>query len=170
MKPSTTLLAGFLVAGITIASQAKPLTLNATVDFPDLSSGEAPYYKDGRHRALAINAGNRSLRDKWAKAETTFDGANGIYDITITTLTELDGESTYRLLVNGVEAGSFTNPASQKDYDPACHTWPGITIAKGDKLAVESKPHTNGKIPERGGTAWARGRWRDLRLAPSKQL
>ena len=162
----------FMILGaLTFASAtyAKPITLQAVSDFPTLGKGEAPFYKDTRSRALAINVGNPNFRDKWAQAETTFTEIAGTYTITITTLTETDGESIYRLLVNGVEAGTFQNPESQKDYIPIQHTWAGIHLEPGTILSVESKAHTNGKIPERGGTAWARGRWRSLTITLANQ-
>ncbi len=142
--------------------------LNAITDFPSIESGMAPYYKDPKHRALAINAANRDFRGKWAKAETTFNGENGFYDVTITALKELDGECAYRLLLNGEEFGVFTNPETYVNYETSSHTWPKIKISKGDKIAVCSKACSNEKTPERGGYAWARGRWRGLQLSPTE--
>lgn len=161
-----TTLAMLCIAG---GIHAKPITLQAVSDFPTIGKGEAPFYKDTRTRALAINAANRSLRDKWADAEVKFSGNSGKFDITITTLAEIDGESTYRLLVNGQEAGSFQNPETKKDYACTKHTWSGIALKTGDKITISAKAHTNGKIPERGGTAWARGRWRSLELASASE-
>lgn len=63
------------------APKAKTYSLNATTDFKDHSGGEAPFYKDVKRRALAINAANRNFRDKWATAKTTFAGEPGLYDM-----------------------------------------------------------------------------------------
>ena len=79
-----------------------------------------------------------------------------------------DGECSYRLLINGNVAGTFTNPETTEDYKSVAHVWPGIQVKQGDRVAVESKAVTNGKIPERAGTAWARGRWRCLEFVPAQ--
>lgn len=139
----------------------------ATNDFTNISAGAVNYYKDNSNNALAINAGNVAARDQFAKAELTFPGDSGAYDVKITTLTEEDGECTYRLLINGVEKGSYQNPrvTAAGDSQPNVHIWSNVLIQKGDTLAIESNTNTNGLIPENGGTAWARGRWRQLDLS-----
>jgi len=149
-------------------------TYDATEDFPSYLSGDVPYYIDNGNDALAIDASNVSYRDRFARASRTFDGASGTYDVTITTLTEEDGESTYRLLVNGSIVGTFENThigaGSPLDMQPETHTWSGIAISNGDTLAIESNTDTNGEIPEGDGTAWARGRWRQIELSTSAAL
>lgn len=143
-------------------------TYDARTDFPSLDSGDVPYYKDNNNGALAIDATIVENRNRFARASRTFDGVSGIYDATITTLTEEDGEGTYRLLVNGVIVGTYLNThigaGSELDMQPETHTWYGLTFNQGDTIAVESITHTNGEIPEGDGTAWARGRWSQLSL------
>lgn len=143
-------------------------TLNSTTDFPNLGNNGIEFYRDTKYRALAINAANPRYRNKWARAETTFSGVTAAYDITINTLTERDGESKFRLFVNGVEVGSFVNPKSERSFQPVSHTWPNIQVPAGTSIAVESISHTNGKVEARVGTAWSRGRWRSLTLTRSK--
>ncbi|MEM1107545.1 MAG: hypothetical protein AAGH99_02540 [Planctomycetota bacterium] len=142
-------------------------TYVATKDFPELKAGEAPYYVDKWRDVLAINAGNVNFRDKWAKATTEFAGDDGTYDVTITTIGEFDGESTYRLYVDGELVGEHQNTAVDKsgDMKPQTHVWKGVAVKKGQTIGVESNPHTNGKIPEGDGTAWARGRWQQLEFS-----
>lgn len=141
-------------------------TYAAVNDFSSITGGEVPYYKDNGNNALAINAGNTSYRDKFAKAALTFDGVSGFYDVQITTLTEEDGESTYNLLVNGVVKGTYTNPyvGAAGDLNTNLYTWVNVQINQGDSLAIESKTDTNGEIAEGDGTAWSRGRWRQIEL------
>ena len=160
-KPLTLML---LASASMLSAIAKPIHLQATADFLSIEHADTSFYKDTRTRSLAINAANRRLRDKWARAETRFTGETGTYDITITTLLEIDGESMYRLLINGVEAGTYQNPESSEDGVPSQHTWPDITVPAGASITVEAKTHTNGKIPERSGTAWSRAHWRSLTL------
>lgn len=150
-----------LVAGGTFS-----VVYGAHADFADLLSGEVNYYQDNGNDALAIDARVVADRNKFARASRTFDGPSGTYDVTLTTLTEEDGECLYRLLVNGTAVGTFTNTyigaGSPLDMQPETHIWRGIQVSSGDAIAVESNTATNGEIPENGGTAWARGRWRQL--------
>jgi hypothetical protein len=141
-------------------------TYAATTDFPVIDAGIAPYYSEAPARlSLAINAADESCRNLFARAEVVYDGNEGIHDITIVVLAELDGEADYRLLVNGVLVGTATHPEVSVDYTVARHTFPDIIIPVGAVLGVESLANTNGNIPEGDGTAFARGRWTALELA-----
>jgi hypothetical protein len=135
--------------------------------FPNTNAGEVPYYEDTTRDCLAIDAANVSYRGKFARAERTFDGPSGLFDVTITTLTEEDGECTYRLFVNGAVVGTYQNPRvnASGDSQPNTHTWTGIMVNTGDTIAIESNTHSNGLIPEGAGYAWARGRWRQIEFA-----
>lgn len=139
---------------------------DATEDFPSLESGDIPYYRDIRNNALAIDASIVENRHRFARAARTFEGESGTYDATITTLTEEDGESTYRLLVNGSIVGTYLGThigaGSNLDMQPETYSWYGLNLNQGDTIAIESIPHTNGEIAEGDGTAWSRGRWRQL--------
>jgi len=137
------------------------IALNATSDFDTINvSGFSPAYIDNAQNALAINAAQH--KDKFAAAQTTFSGETGTYDITLTTLTEIDGESTYRVAVNGTVVGTYQNPESSTDYTSAGTTFENITIPKGAQVRVEFSSNTNGKIAEGNGTAYSRGRWTSI--------
>ncbi len=136
------------------------LTLNA-VDFPTTQiTGFSPAYIDIPRSAMAINAAQH--KDKFAAVAQAFSGEDGTYDITITTLTEIDGESTYSVKVGGVLVGTYENPSTTVDYAPSTKTWTGVPVQNGDLIQVEFSSHTNGQIPEEGGTAYSRGRWTQL--------
>ncbi|MGB6220307.1 PKD domain-containing protein [Haloferula sp.] len=141
---------------------------SALDDFPIIDAGEVAYKKVARYDALEIDASVPANRDKFGRADRFFDGVDGSYAVKIITLTEEDGESTYRLLVNGSVVASYQNPLvgvdSPLDLEANTHTWSDIKLRNGDQISVESNTHTNGLIPENGGTAWARGRWRLLEL------
>ena len=145
------------------------IVYKALTDFPVTDAGEVPYYKDNFRQALAIDASVVAYRDKWAGAERTFDGPSGTYDVTITTVMEEDGESSFRLLINGTIVAEFQNPligpGDPRNNQTATHTWEDIAIAEGDTLGVASNTHSNGLLPEGSGFAWARGRWRQIELA-----
>ncbi|OEK08819.1 hypothetical protein A8C32_00655 [Flavivirga aquatica] len=136
------------------------LSLNA-VDFPTARiAGFSPAYIHVAENALAINAAQH--KNKFAAVAQNFAGADGTYDITITTLAELDGESTYRIKVGGTVIGTYKNPTTTVDYTPTTKTWTGINVKKGDPIQVEFNSHTNGTIPEGNTTAYSRGRWTKL--------
>ncbi|MDQ8188949.1 PKD domain-containing protein [Roseibacillus persicicus] len=149
---------------------------DATDDFTDIAGGDVPYYRDNGNDALAIAANIVANRTGFARATRTFDGSAATYDVTITTMTEEDGESEYHLLVNGQRIRSYTNPfvydppESPLDLQPQNHTWTGVSIPAGATIGIESNADTNGEIPEEGGTAWARGRWRQLEFRRSSSL
>jgi hypothetical protein len=142
---------------------------SAILDFEDITSGVVPYYKDTVRKALAINAARKWKRDEFASATTTFYGNENTYDIQLTTLAEFDGECTYRVLVNDKVIGTFINTSVHvdDDYKPINAVFRNIKLSANDKITVESNTHTNRLIPEGDGTAWARGRWKELACIPS---
>lgn len=145
-----------------------PYHLIATRDFEPVTGPDfVPFYKDGARKALAINAAQH--KDKFAAANVAFAGESGTYDITLTTLTETDGESTYRMVIAGKTIGAYTNPTTQSDYQPAGHTWRNIAVKKGDEIRVEFNTASNRKIPEGSGFAYSRGRWTRLAFERSRQ-
>ncbi|NME71737.1 T9SS type A sorting domain-containing protein [Flammeovirga aprica] len=117
-------------------------------------------YKDNSRNAIAVDAGQ--YKDKFAATKKVFDGLTGFYNISMTTLTEEDGESTFRLKVNGQLVGEFQNPVATTDMEPYIHEFQNVLIEKGDEIQIESNAHSNGLIPEGDGFAYARGRWRAL--------
>ena len=172
------LVAAFAFAPATALAQPAPqvppntgTVFHSLKDFSHLDGGDVPYYQDKRNRALAIRANISEYRDRFATVTRTFDGDSGTYDVTITTLTEEDGESTYRLLVNQTVVGVFKNrhigAGSKQDMQPQTHVWRSVRITQGDAISIQSNTTTNGEIPEDGGTAWSRGRWRQIELTRS---
>lgn len=160
-------------AATAVETQKNKLVLNAVEDFEQTHMGQAPYYVDTLNFSLAIDARRLEYRNLFARATTIFQGVPATYDVSITTLTEEDGESLFRLLVNDTVVGTYRNTyigeGSSKDLQPNVHTWNHIALKTGDKIGIESAAHTNGEIPENGGTAWARGRWQQLTLSPSDE-
>lgn len=142
------------------------LIYDALTAFDQLDAGDVPFYLDRRNNALAIDARVTQYRGLFAKAATEFNSPSGVYNVTITTFTEEDGESVYRLLVNDELVATYRNKFIGKnsllDLKPHQHTWRNVALQQGDVIAIESAAHTNGEVPENGGTAWARGRWQKL--------
>ncbi|MCL7763458.1 Ig-like domain-containing protein [Polaribacter sp. Z014] len=138
-------------------TDCKTITMNA-LDFPiTLIDGFVQAYKDNGNNAMAINAAQH--KNIFAAVNKAFSGEDGTYNLTITTLAELDGESTYVLKVGGAEVGTYQNPETTVDYTPTTKTWEDVAVKNGDIIQVEFSSHSNGKIPENGGFAFSRGRW-----------
>eukprot|EP01061_Rhynchopus_euleeides_P017517 TRINITY_DN2911_c0_g1_i11.p1 TRINITY_DN2911_c0_g1~~TRINITY_DN2911_c0_g1_i11.p1 ORF type:complete len:1566 (+),score=363.64 TRINITY_DN2911_c0_g1_i11:508-4698(+) len=140
---------------------AAPIALVATSAFEQLSvAGFAPAYVDGGRKAVAIDAARH--KGKFAAASTTFSGPTGVYDVVLGTLTETDGESSYRVAVNGKKLSLKQNPETSTDYTAHKLEWRRVQVSTGDRIQIEFSSHTNGKIPEGSGTAYSRGRWTEV--------
>ncbi len=149
------------VVNVSDLPECEDLVYVAVQDFDILEvDGFVPAYKDNSRNAMAIDAA--SYPDKVAASQKAFTGATGFYNVTFTTLTEEDGESTFTFKVGGNEVGSFQNPEAIKDMDPYTYTFKNVLVYEGDMLQIESNAHSNGKVPEGEGFAYARGRWRQL--------
>lgn len=99
------------------------------------------------------------------QSETVYNGRDGTFTVVVTALTETDGESMYKLFVNGNEIGSAQqNPVSASDYDPVEHFWDSVVLKKGDTIQVWFNSVSNGKISEGNGFAYSRGRWTTLTI------
>lgn len=160
------LLSTTLIFSLPLGAYAQSIELQAISDFTNLDSGEVPYYLDiaGGRNVLAINAADPAYREKFARAEHEYTGSDGIFDITINALGEIDGDGTYRLIVNGVIQGESVNDPVSHDYVVIEHTFQGIALTTLDTIAVESNAVSNDTIPEGDGFAFARGRWRSVSL------
>lgn len=146
-------------------AQKQNITLHAISDFKQVSQkNHVSFYVHKYKKALAINAGKH--KGKFAIAQATKTIAKGTYQVTITTLGEIDGESTYRLFVNDQQVAEQQNQPTEKDYQPQTLNFGTIKIPKKATIKIAFNSHTNGKIPEGNGTAFSRGRWTQLTLTP----
>ncbi len=127
--------------------------------------GFVPAYKDEGHDALAVNPDD--YKDKFSAAEAKFTGKSGTYKVTLTTMAETDGESTYKLFIDGRLVGRFTNPRTSEDYKPTLKTWKKVRVDKGAMIRVEFNTATNSKARQGNRKAYARGRWTALTFVPS---
>lgn len=125
-----------------------------------------PFYKDKWRKVLAINAGK--FKNKFASAITTFQGKKGKYQMKLTTLTETDGESTYKILINNKLIAEFQNPESEKDFQEHIFDFKKVKLKKGAVIEVQFNSHSNGKIPEGNAFAFSRGRWKQIEFIPIK--
>ncbi|MDG6099919.1 hypothetical protein EXU34_20880 [Alteromonas sp. ZYF713] len=135
------------------------------------SVGDVPFYHDRKNQALGIDARETRYRNVWAKSELKVPNKmwgkkvrsqKTFENVTLVTLGEIDGESSYKVLLNDNEIGSFTNSETSTDYQENYFDLGPLTLKPGDIITVKAKAVTNGKVPENGDTAYARGRWRGL--------
>ncbi|WP_246036966.1 hypothetical protein [Thalassotalea litorea] len=127
---------------------------------------QIPFYHHKKEHALAINAVQQTFRNQFAYAEYQVQAKEaGQYTLTLVTLSEIDGESKYQVMINDKIVGQFQNPETAIDYQEAYFHIDKVTLLKDDIIKVAAMAVTNGKIPENGGTAFARGRWRALVLS-----
>jgi len=143
-------------------AHADTWTLRALEDFPVIDAGEVPYYREPGRDALAIDASILAYRDRFARATTLHPGPGGRFDLVLTTLAEVDGETTYHLLVDGNRVGTATNPRVPEEFSVQEIAFTDIEIPEGAMLGVDSAAVSNGLVPENGEYAYARGRWRSL--------
>ncbi|MGJ8681079.1 hypothetical protein [Paraglaciecola sp.] len=139
--------------------------LNSKDDFEYENGTSDVYYFDKWRGVLGINAGKPELRNKFISASYTHKKPKPqSFNMKLVTLTELDGESEYKVLLNGKVIGEFKNPETNVDYAEAEFDLGLVELKNGDKLTIQSNAVTNGKIPEGDITAFARGRWRGVVL------
>ncbi|MEM8525110.1 MAG: hypothetical protein AAGG68_10720 [Bacteroidota bacterium] len=150
---------------------AETYTFNAVEDYNSLSvEGFPKPYVDKNRKAIALNAVEH--KGVYTAVNYLFEGESNTYDLQLNTLCELDGESNYRIAINGkLLEGIRTNPVifgtEKPDYTPASHTWKKVNLSKDDTIRVEASSETNGKIPEGEITAYSRGRFTSLELSSS---
>lgn len=132
--------------------------LSAISDFNYVEDKDlVPFYKDYNNKAIAIDAGK--YKHLYTAAIAVFEGKTGLYDITLNTLKETDGECKYVVKVNDRIIGEVRNNATLNNYEPSSFTFHKVTLRKGDRITVKSNSNSNYKIPEGKDYAYARGRW-----------
>ncbi|WP_186826903.1 hypothetical protein [Seonamhaeicola algicola] len=136
-------------------------SLDATKDFPIVSiPGYEKPYLDSYRKALAIDASKHQNTFAASKVELT--APSGLYFITLTTLGEIDGESSYQLFIDGKLIGEAKNRKTDKDYKEQHHSFRNIRLKSTSEILVSFNSHSNEKIPEDDAFAFSRGRWTKL--------
>lgn len=144
-----------------IGAESVNISYSALNDFEYKSKeNNVPFYRDSVRSALAINA--VEYKNRFSTAVTKFTGESGMYDMKFTSMKETDGESTYRILVNQNQVGQVQNPVTEVDYELNIYLVKNIRIENGQDIEVQFNSHSNDKIPEGDGFAFARGRWKEV--------
>lgn len=126
------------------------IVYSALADFVyEAKDGTVPFYRDSLRNALAVDAVRH--KDKFSNAVVQFNGDEGVYDIRFTSMGETDGESTYRIIVNGRLVGSYQNLETEVDYVLNTYTVNDVKLVKGQDAEIEFNSHSNSKIPEGDG-------------------
>jgi hypothetical protein len=129
-----------------------------------------PGYFQKEIGAYAVNT-LKQPTDKWAAANYIFEGKTGIYNLEFTSILEIDGESSYKIFVDNKEILSVKNPRIFDKADDYKHyKWKAekIKIKRGALIQVQFMPDSNKLIPEKGGFAFARGRWTNVEFIKVK--
>ncbi|MEM9338521.1 MAG: Ig-like domain-containing protein [Bacteroidota bacterium] len=124
--------------------------------------GFAPSYKDSSNQAIAVDASQ--FHDVFGAARYTYSGVTGYFDITITSLTESAGESTYKLKIADEYIGTFQNPVAATDFEAYTYTFSDVLVRNGNTIQIESNTHSNETVPEGGGFAFSHGRWKAISM------
>ncbi|WP_157971934.1 hypothetical protein [Pleomorphovibrio marinus] len=155
------IVAPLLIAMIVVfTTHAQDVVIKAIDLKIDEVPGFVPFYKDKGRAALAVNS--IQYPDQWAAVQTAFEGPTGVYDLTLATLTEFDGEPSYKIRVQGRLVADYQHLYTGVDFQEDRATWKGVALEQGDILRVEANNASNGLVPEGDGFAYARGRWVQL--------
>lgn len=136
---------------------AKALPENKSIAAQKFPSIGTDFYTHGTNW-LAINPNTH----KEATTSTAFNFEIGKYDIIFVGVGENDGRSTFQLLLNGKEIGSYQPLPTESMFEEGKSfnaLWKNIELQKGDKLTVHAKVGTDGK-------EFCRARWAGLVFAP----
>jgi len=146
-----------------------PGSLNAIRDFEYEMEGFAPFYPDKGSRKQYLAIDPMQYQDQWAAAKAPYLGSPGAFDLAVVTYKEYDGESAYRIKLNGQEIAAFQNPEIQDKSEEGDYTFviENVKLKPNDVFTVEARSHSNKKLPEEGapgGFGWSRGRWKQVKL------
>jgi hypothetical protein len=124
------------------------------------ADGKTAGYYLNNDKWLAVNPD----KDKSGSAERTFPYPTGVYHLTLKTVGENDGQSTYEVSVDGEKVGDYRSPLSKKMYDEGAtynNTWKDVAITEGAIIGVLSK------IGSADGKEYSRARWSSVTFEPA---
>ena len=139
-----------------------PFSVSAIDQFAAVEKeGFVPFYIHRGIDALAVNS--EMYENQYAIAAYTFEKKKGEYEIKITTLLEVDGESTYQLMINGSKVAQIVNDKTEVDFTEKVYSFGKFNINQGDEISIAFNNISNEEIVEYNGQyAFARGRWKNL--------
>ncbi len=117
------------------------------------------YYLD-RGKWMAVNPDQHQR----GSIEKTFPFPTGRYNVTLQTVGENDGRSSYAVSIDGERIGSYTNPLGDAMYaeGKAYHkTWNNVAITEGAMIGVRSE------VGSKDGQEFSRARWSAVAFTPA---
>jgi len=132
--------------------------LHATSTFSDITD----FKHDKKRNVLFIDSSNKKYQNVFVTASQKMKtkGRVKTLNASLVTLSDVAGESEYRVLHNGTLIGQVKNrPATKSDQEQILPLGE-ITFKKGDTLEVQAKAVSNGKIPGQ----YSRAMWRGVVL------
>lgn len=138
-------------------AKAGALSLEAN-SFPLEGTG---YYLD-KGQWLAINP----EKNKTAQAKQAFPFPSGRYDVTLETVGEEDGMSTYTVAVNDQQIGTHACPLAPTPMEEGAEyhvRWKNQQVDSGDIIAVSST------VASAGGLEFSRARWARICFTPADE-
>lgn len=137
---------------------SKSIAENKVIASQKFPADGTNFYKNGKNW-LAINPEEH----KEAQTSINIDFKSGNYDMVFVGVGENDGSSTFQVLINNKEIGSYSPPLTNKlweegkDYNAL---WENISLKKGDKITVIAK------VGSTDGKEYTRGRWAGIIFTP----
>jgi hypothetical protein len=137
---------------------SKSIPENKVIASQQFPADGTNFYKNGKNW-LAINP--KEFIE--AQTSTTFNFESGKYDVVFVGVGENDGSSTFKVLINDKEIGTYSPPVTNKlweegkDYNAL---WENTSLKKGDKITVIAK------VGSTDGKEHTRGRWAGIIFAP----
>jgi hypothetical protein len=105
-------------------------------------------------------------KDKTGSVRLTFPYPTGVYNVTLLTVGENDGQSTYEVKVDDDVVGDFKCPLSTKMYEEGkdfSKSWKTIKITEGEMIGVSST------IGSADGQEYSRARWSAVMFRPADE-
>ena len=132
---------------------AKPIVLegNGVLRATEFPSEGTDFYLD-RDKWMAINP----EKHKAASTSEPFPFESGRYDVTLFTVGENDGRSSYELFVGGSKIGAFVNPLAKVMYEEGGRysvTWKNLKIDTSDDIRIAAH------VASEDGKEYSRARW-----------
>ncbi len=130
---------------------------NKSIASQEFPADGTHFYKNGKNW-LAINPDEF----KEATTSTVFNFESGKYDVVFVGVGENDGSSTFTILIDGQELGSYSPPLTTRLWEEGKDfngLWENVKLNKGDKITVIAKVGSD-------GGEWTRGRWAGIIFTP----
>ena len=128
----------------------------------------AAMFADGKHSGYYLDNGQwlavDPAKNRQGTAERTFPYPTGVYHVTLQTVGENDGKSTYTVSIDGEKTGEFTNSLSNQTTEEGekYHTtWRKVSITEGAIIKVVSSIGTENNEDH------SRARWRAVVFTPA---